>query len=452
MAKKQKPNILFILIDDLGWQDLQCYGSKFYETPNIDKLRSEGMMFTNAYSACAVCSPTRASILTGKNPAHLQFTGHITAIGRHRYPEHGRIIPPDDKMYVDLNEIMIPEALKSLGYKSISIGKWHVGKEEKYFPTLQGFDINIAGYEHGSPPTYWGPYKNPNSDWNPKIKNMMEGEPGEYLTDRLTDEAIHFIKNNKERPFFIYLSHYAVHTPLEAPDSLVRKYEKKLKKNKSQKSAVYAAMIENMDTNIGRLLFELQKMNLSDNTIIIFYSDNGGEQRATSNKPLREGKGFLYEGGIRVPLIIKWPGKVGANTTCDVPVISDDIYPTIMEIIGKGVKPAKDIDGLSLIPVLRHSKTLKREQLCWYYPHYSPQAKMPGYAIRKGDFKLIEHYDPEKIELFNIKYDINESQNLADSHPEKVNELKRAFDSWLKKMDPVMHSLNPNYTEGYRDE
>ena len=206
MAKKQKPNILFILIDDLGWQDLQCYGSKFYETPNIDKLRSEGMMFTNAYSACAVCSPTRASILTGKNPAHLQFTGHITAIGRHRYPEHGRIIPPDDKMYVGLNEIMIPEALNPVDYKSISIGKWHVGKEEKYFPTLQGFDINIAGYEHGSPPTYWGPYKNPNSDWNPKIKNMMEGEPGEYLTDRLTDEAIHFIKIIKNVLFlFIYL-------------------------------------------------------------------------------------------------------------------------------------------------------------------------------------------------------------------------------------------------------
>ncbi|SHF26121.1 Sulfatase [Mariniphaga anaerophila] len=230
MAEKQRPNILLILIDDLGWQDLQCYGSKFYETPNIDKLRTEGIMFTNAYSACPVCSPTRASILTGKNPAHLQFTGHITSVGEHRYPEHGRIIPPDDKMYVDLDEIMIPEALKSLGYNSISIGKWHVGNKEKYFPTHQGFDMNIAGYEHGSPPTYWGPYEKLSSDWNPKIKNMKEGKSGEYLTDRLTDEAISFIKANKKNPFFLYLSHYAVHTPLEASDSLVRKYEKKWKK------------------------------------------------------------------------------------------------------------------------------------------------------------------------------------------------------------------------------
>lgn len=451
-TKKQKPNILFILIDDLGWQDLQCYGSEFYETPNIDKLRSEGMMFTNAYSACAVCSPTRASILTGKNPAHLQFTGHITAIGRHRYPEHGRIIPPDDKMYVELNETMIPEALKSLGYTSISIGKWHVGNQEKYFPTHQGFDINIAGYEHGSPPTYWGPYKNPDSDWNPEIKNMKEGKSGEYLTDRLTDEAINFIKANKKNPFFLYLSHYAVHTPLEAPDSLIKKYEKKMKENKSQKSAVYAAMVENMDANVGRLLKEVNQMNLSNNTVVIFYSDNGGEQRATNNTPLREGKGFLYEGGIRVPLIIKWPEKVSANSSCDVPVISDDIYPTIMEMFGKGVKPAKDIDGLSLVPLLRGKKSLKREELCWYYPHYSPQAKMPGYAIRKGDYKLIEHYDPEKIELFNLKNDLGESKNLVDFYPEKVKELKQTFDLWLKKMNPVMHSPNPNYLEGYRDE
>lgn len=450
--RKQKPNILFILVDDLGWQDLQCYGSNFYETPNIDKLRSEGMMFTNAYSACPVSSPTRASILTGKNPAHLQFTGHITAIGRHRYPEHGRIIPPKDKMHVDLNEILIPEALNPLGYKSSSIGKWHVGNKEKFFPIHQGFDINIAGYEHGSPPTYWEPYKNPNSDWNPEIKNLTEGKPGEYLTDRLTDETIAFIRQNKENPFFVYLSHYAVHTPLEAPDFLVKKYEKKMGKNNAQRSAVYAAMVENLDTNIGRLLSEIKKMDLTDKTIIIFYSDNGGEQIATNNNPLREGKGFLYEGGIRVPLIVKWPGKVQENTTCDEPVISDDIYPTIMEMIGKGVKPAKDIDGLSLVPLLMGKNMLEREQLCWYYPHYSPQAKMPGYAIRKGDYKLIEHYDPETIELFNLKNDIGETKNLVDFKPEKVVELKQTFDLWLKKMNPVMHSLNPNYIEGYRDK
>lgn len=446
-----KPNILFILIDDLGWKDLQCYGSDFYETPNIDKLRSEGMMFTNAYSACPVCSPTRASILTGKNPAHLQFTGHITSINMHRFPPFGKIIPPQDKMYVDLDQIMIPEALKPLGYKSISIGKWHVGITEDYFPTEQGFDINIAGYEHGSPPTYWGPYKNPDLNWNSAIKNMSEGEPGEYLTDRLTDEAINFMRANKNNPFFIYLSHYAVHTPLEAPESLVRKYEKKLENNSTQKNAVYAAMIENVDTNVGRLLSELEQLELTENTIVIFYSDNGGLKSVTNNEPLREGKAYLYEGGIRVPLIIKWPGKILANSTCNKPVISDDLYPTIMDMIGKGVEPANDIDGLSLYPLLLGKEKLNREQLCWYYPHYG-LAKMPGYAIRKGDFKLIEHYDPVKIELFNLRDDLSESNNLAESNPGKVEELKQSFHNWLKKMNPVMHTSNPNFKEGSRDD
>lgn len=444
-AKKQRPNILFILIDDLGWQDLHCYGSNFYETPNIDRLRSEGMMFTSAYSACPVCSPTRASILTGKNPAHLQFTGHITATGHHRYPDFGRIIPPQDKMHVDLNEIMIPEAIKPLGYTTISIGKWHVGDQEKYFPTHQGFDENIAGYAQGSPPTFWAPYKNSNLSWNPKIENFDEGQPGEYLTDRLTDEAIKYVKEHKEHPFFIYLSHYAVHTPLEAPDSLVKKFESKIKEGANQKNAIYAAMVSNVDYNVGRLLSVLDRSGLTDNTVVILCSDNGGTTEATSNSPLREGKGFLYEGGIRVPLIVKWPGKIVNGSICNTPVISDDLYPTIMEIIGKGVQPAKEIDGLSLVPLLLGKEHLKRDQLCWYYPHYSPQAKMPGNAIRKGDFKLIEHYDPVKIELFNLKEDLGEKSNLADSNPDKVRELKQSFDKWLRDMKPIKHTFNPNY-------
>ena len=446
-AKKQKPNVLFILVDDLGWKDLGCYGSSFYETPNIDKLRSEGMMFTNAYSACPVCSPTRASILTGKNPAHLQFTGHITAIGKHRYPEHGRIIPPDDKMYVGLNEIMIPEALISLGYATASIGKWHVGDKEKYFPTHQGFDVNIAGYNQGSPPTYWAPYKNAKLDWNPSIENMDEGQPGEYLTDRLTTEAINFIKDHREKPFFLYLSHYAVHTPLEAPDSLVKKYEKKIRSGQPQNNAVYAAMIESVDTNVGWLLDELESLGLTENTIVILYSDNGGTTEATNNFPLREGKGFLYEGGIRVPLIIKWPGAVKSGSLCHEPVISDDLYPTIMDMIGNGVEPATDIDGLSLVPLLLGQNRLARKQLCWYYPHYSPQAKMPGSAIRKGDFKLIKFYDPENTELYNLKNDLGETLNISSDNPQKIRELELALDDWIKKMDPVMFKLNPQYIQ-----
>ena len=444
-AKEKNPNIVFILVDDLGWQDLHCYGSSFYETPNIDKLRSEGMMFTDAYSAAPVCSPTRASILTGKNPAHLQFTGHITRIGRHRYPEHGRIIPPNDKMHVELDEIMIPEALNGLGYASVSIGKWHVGDEEKYFPVNQGFDMNIAGYEDGSPPTYWGPYEI-DREWNGVIKNLPHRKSGEYLTDRLTDEAIKFIRKNKQKPFFTYLSYYAVHTPLEAPDSLVKKYEAKLKEQPVQKSATYAAMIEKVDDNVGRLLDEVDKMGLTDNTIVIFYSDNGGTTEATINTPLREGKGYLYEGGIRVPLIFKWPGRIRPNTRSDVPVISDDLVPTIVDMAGEGARLPDDIDGISLLPLLEGKSTeLNREELCWYYPQYSPQAQMPGYAIRKDDFKLIEHYDPQRIELFHLTNDISESQNLAEKMPEKVEELKASFQNWLKQMNPVKHTENPDY-------
>lgn len=443
LAQKRKPNVLFILVDDLGWQDLKCYGSKFYETPNIDMLRSQGMMFTDAYSASPVCSPTRASILTGKNPAKLHFTGHITAIGKHRFPKDAQIIPPNDNMFVPLKEVMIPEALLNLGYATASIGKWHVGKEEKYFPTHQGFDVNIAGYEHGSPPTYWGPYEN-ESDWNPVIKNLCDREKGEYLTDRLTNEAIRFIQEHKERPFFLYLSHYGVHTPMEAPPDLVEKYEKKLKNNPIQKNATYAAMIENMDTNIGRLLNTVEELGLSENTIVIFYSDNGGEGKVTHNYPLREGKGFLYEGGIRVPLIIKWSGKITENSTSTTPVISDDLYPTIMDLIGKGTQPGIDLDGLSLKPILIKGKAISRTKLFWYYPHYSPQAKIPGHAIRKGDFKLIESYDPKTVELYNLKEDIGERINLAKDYPAKVLELQNHFKEWLKKTNPILHTINPN--------
>jgi arylsulfatase A len=329
----------------------------------------------------------------------------------------------------------------------VSIGKWHVGDKEMYFPTHQGFDQNIAGYEDGSPPTYWGPYEI-DRDWNSIIKNLPERTIDEYLTDRLTDEAIKFIRDHKERPFFVYLSHYAVHTPLEAPESLVKKYESKLKSNPSQKSATYAAMIEKVDDNVGRLLDEVDKLGLTDNTIVIFCSDNGGTSEATINTPLREGKGFLYEGGIRVPLMVKWPGKIKANTSCAVPVISDDLYPTIMEMIGEGTKPAKDIDGISLLPLLKEeTAALRRDELCWYYPHYSPQAQMPGYAIRKENFKLIEHYDPAKLELFDLSTDISETQNLAKEMPEKVEELKTSYQVWLKKMNPVLHTANPDFID-----
>lgn len=446
-AKKEKPNIIYILIDDLGWADLSYMGNEFYETPNIDMLRSQSMMFTNAYSACPVSSPSRASILTGKNPSHLRFTGHITAIGRHRYPEHGRIVPPQDRMYVALEETMIPELLKPAGYKTISIGKWHVGNEGKYFPEHQGFDINIAGYEHGSPSTYWAPYSNPDLDWNPKIKNLSDGVPGEYLTDRLTDEAVSFIRAHRDTSFFMYLSHYAVHTPLEAPAELVDKYKKKAGSNHKGMSPTYAAMIEKVDDNVGRIMRELEALGLDDDTIIVFSSDNGGTTEATVNTPLREGKGFLYEGGIRIPLLVKWPGHISYGSTCDEMVITDDLFPTIADMAGLRKSVPEDIDGVSLMPLLKGKKSLKRNMLCWYYPHYSPQAQMPGYAVRKGDYKLIEHYDPLKVELYNLMTDIGEENDLSDVMPEKVQELKRDFEDWMKEMNPIRHTHNENFID-----
>mgnify|MGYP002641661090 CR=1 FL=1 len=437
-----KPNIVLVVIDDLGWMDLGCYGSTFYETPNIDKLASEGMRFTNAYSACPVCSPTRAALLTGKSPARLQFTGHITAIGRHRHPEFSRIIPPKDRMHVRLEEVTIAEVLKPAGYSTISIGKWHVGDEEKYYPTHQGFDENIAGYNHGSPPAYFYPYEDPEKEWNPKIPTLHGGQEGEYLTDRLTNEAIEFIDRSQANPLCLYLPYYAVHTPLQAPDELVKKYEKKLQTDGSQKNAVYAAMVERTDYNVGRLMQKLNDAGLRDNTLVILASDNGGLSKVTHNLPLREGKGFLYEGGIRVPLIIRKPGIIESGTICHVPTISHDLYPTILDFVSSS-KPGDDIEGNSLMPLLEGKEAACDHELYWYYPHYSPQAKQPASAVRDGRYKLIHFYDPEKIELYDLENDLSEHNDLAEKMPQKRDELLAKLQKWLKSSGAILHTMNP---------
>ena len=438
------PNIVLIVVDDLGWKDVGCYGSSFYETPNIDQLAEEGMRFTNAYSACPVCSPTRAALLTGKSPAKLQFTGHITAIGRHRYPEHGRIIPPEDRMFIPLEEVIIAEALKPAGYHTISIGKWHVGNEEKYYPTAQGFDTNIAGYKHGSPPSYFYPYEDPDKKWNPGIPTLKGGKEGEYLTDRLTDEAIRFVDNSKNRPFLLYLPYYAVHTPLQAPQDLINKYEKKLATDSSQKNAIYGAMVERMDYNVGRLMKKITDLGLRENTFVILVSDNGGLSTVTNNQPLREGKGFLYEGGIRIPLIISWQGRIKPGCVCNTPTISHDIYPTITDIV-TGSQPGEGIEGKSLVPLLMGAGKFQERELYWYYPHYSPQAKQPAAAVRDGDYKLVHFYDPEQKELYNLANDIGEQKNLAEKIPEKVRQLDEKLETWLKFVKAKKHTLNPDY-------
>lgn len=435
----QKPNFLIILIDDLGSQDLGCYGQAYIQTPNIDQLASEGMRWTNAYSAAPVCSPSRAALLTGKSTARVRFTGHITAIGKHRYPEHGRIIPPDDLMYLPHEEILIPEVLKPLGYKSISIGKWHVG-HEGYFPTDQGFDINIGGWTHGSPPSHFYPYKS-DKDWNPSIPSLHGGAEGEYLTDRLTDEAIHFMEQNKDNPFLIYLSQYAVHSPLEAPAPLVEKYKTIVKGTKID--PVYAAMVESVDTNIGRLLAKVEELGLDKNTVVIFASDNGAVAGTSDNSPFRAGKGYLYEGGIRVPFIVRWPGRIKDGSISENPTISQDIFSTIVDISGSKIKTDIAIDGRSLVPDF--NQQIDSTELFWYYPHYSPQSKIPGAAIRSGAYKLIQYYDPEKVELYNLENDIGEKNDLSEIMPDKVEELSEKIETWLDDSKAIRHTLNPDY-------
>jgi arylsulfatase A-like enzyme len=375
----------------------------------------------------------------------LRFTGHITAIGRHRYPEHGRIIPPDDRFFIPLEEVSLARALKPAGYTSASIGKWHVGNEPKYWPLGHGFDVNVAGHSYGSPPSYWYPYKAPDRDWNNEIPTLKGGTKGEYLTNRLTDESIDFMKDNKDRPFFLYLPHYAVHTPLQAPPDLVEKYRGKMQADRSQKSPIYGAMIENLDWNVGRLTSTLQELGLEEDTVFIFASDNGGELEATRNAPLREGKGYLYEGGIRVPLIVKWPGRAPEGSTCHAPVTSEDLYPTIVEMAGEGTASNEVLDGRSLVPLLEGSGGIGNRDLHWYYPHYSPQARMPGAVIRSGDYKLIQHYDPDKVELYDLSQDLGEKKDLSGKDPGMTAKLQEALDDWLRSVDAQMHTLNPDY-------
>ncbi len=444
-TRERRQNIVLILVDDLGWVDLGCYGSSFYETPNIDALARQGMRFTRAYSSCPVCSPSRAAILTGKSPARLRFTGHITATGRHRYPQQGRIIPPSDRLYIPLDEISLARALKPAGYVSASIGKWHVGNEPKYWPLGHGFDINVAGHTHGSPPSYWYPYKCPDREWNAEIPTLKGGRDGEYLTDRLTDESIRFVEDNRDRSWFLYLPHYAVHTPLQAPTELVEKYKAKMRFDRSQKSPVYAGMIENLDDNVGRLLGAIGRLGLEQDTVVILTSDNGGTLKATYNTPLRGGKGYLYEGGIRVPLIVRWPGRVKEGSVCEVPVIGEDLYPTIVRIAGDGCISNDVVDGTSLVPLLNGAQAGHERDLHWYYPHYAPEAEMPGACIISGRLKLIHHYDPERLELYDIVHDLGEKHDLSKEMPEEVECLQKKLGDWLSSVNAQMHSLNPEY-------
>ncbi len=444
--RHKKLNFVFILIDDLGWRDLSCYGSTFYETPNIDRLANEGMIFTNAYAAAPVCSPTRASIFTGKYPARLKITDWIGS-GKRK----GKLLPAANLPFLPREEVTFAEVFKKNGYSTCFIGKWHLGYQP-FYPQYQGFDINIGGHEAGEPGSYFYPYKHQNSDYF-NVPGLEDGKEGEYLTDRLTDEALKFIDSNVNKPFLLFLSHYAVHTPLQSKEELTKKYKQKAKKidkqnreefvkehnaftKQIQDNPKYAGMVQSVDESVGRILDKLHQLGIENNTAIIFMSDNGGlstllwRWSATSNLPLRAGKGWLYEGGIREPMIVKLPGKVMPGSVCDVPVISTDFYPTMLEMAGFPLLSSQHKDGVSLIPLLYQQGSIPRQAVYWHYPHYHDSGSKPSGAIRVGDYKLIEWFEDVSVELYNLKEDISEKNNLADKMLEKVSELKQMLYDW----------------------
>jgi arylsulfatase A-like enzyme len=440
-------NVVFILIDDMGWTDLSCYGSTFYRTPNIDRLAKEGMRFTNAYAACPVCSPTRASILTGKYPARLHITDWIPGL----VPPGMAMREPEWTKQLPLEETTIAEALKARSYRTGAIGKWHLGGRD-YYPEKQGFDKNVGGTSEPQPPKYFAPYN---------IETLPEGPAGEYLTDRLATESLRFLDETGKQPFFLYLAHFAVHMPIQAKKDLTEAYEDRIRPGQSQSHPVYAAMVQSVDESVGALLRHLEQSGVADRTVVIFTSDNGGvikPQHITSMEPLRGEKGTLWEGGIRVPLIVKWPGIARPGSVCDVPVSSPDYFPTIAEIAGARL-PEGGLDGTSIVPLLRGSRSLKRDTLYWHYPHYNLHQALvplrPSGAIRKGDFKLIEQYEDGSLELYNLRSDIGERFNLAYSHPQKAEELRNDLHAWLRSVGaqmptPAPENYDPRKTEEWK--
>jgi arylsulfatase A-like enzyme len=434
-AAAASPNVILIVADDLGWKDLGCYGSSFYQSPNLDGLARDGMRFTSNYSACTVCSPTRAALLTGKYPARLHITDWIPG----QPPENPKLIVPDFTKQLPLDEVTIAERLKDAGYATASIGKWHLGGKE-FYPEKQGFDINIAGTDFPQPrPGYFAPYN---------IETIEQGPEGEYITDRLTGEAVKFIREKSDVPFFLYLPHFAVHTPIQAKGRLIARHEKRLRElgDTEQTNAPYAAMIESLDQSVGRIRKTLGELGIADNTIIIFTSDNGGRVPTTSNAPLRVGKGSCYEGGVRVPLIVYWPGVTKAGSETGVPTISMDLFPTILNMAGQNV--TGECDGASVVALLRDDGKMAGRTLYWHYPHYQHYQQggtTPYSAIRKGDYRLIEFLDDSRVELYNVRKDIGERHNIAGANPELVKELREDLQTWRASVNAQMPTQNLKY-------
>jgi len=451
-AEGRKPNVVLVLVDDLGWADSSTYGSKYYETPNLSRLAAGGMTFTDGYAACAVCSPTRAAVMTGRWPARLGVTDWIRArfqggkIPADQEPPAGfvggpnnQLLCPKNALWLNLAETTIAEALGPAGYTSCHIGKWHLGPDA-WYPEKQGFDYNIGGCDCGQPPSYYDPYKNPRQG---QIPTITPRQPGEYLTDREGDEAAAFITKHAGRPFFLYMAHYAVHTPIQPRKDLAEKYKAKPATDR-HKNAAYAAMIESVDTALGKIMKALDDAGVADHTLVIFTSDNGGLVPVTNNTPLRSGKGHPYEGGIREPLVVRWPGVARPGTRCNVPVTSVDYFPTICEATGVGLPADRTIDGESILPLLAGTGNLKRDAIYWHFPHYRGRIH-PYSIIRKGPWKLIRWHEGPAWELYNLADDLSETKDLAGAMPAKVKQLDTQLMAHLVAVGAKMPKPNPGY-------
>ncbi|MGN0231451.1 MAG: sulfatase [Muribaculaceae bacterium] len=477
----ERPNVLFVMVDDFGWMDVSYNGSKFYETPNIDRLASEGMVFTDGYAAASISSPSRVSLMTGKYPARTGITDWIPGYQYGRtlqQLEKYKMIAPEMPLNMPLEEQTVAETFKGNGYATYHIGKWHCADDSLYYPQYQGFDVNIGGWLKGSPNgirrsdngqgAYNSPYRNP---------YLSDGPDGEFLTDRLGDESVKIIEENGDTtPFFMYLSFYAVHTPIEAKPEYVKYFTEKARKigidgkepfttdlewyrkaehkawhwkeRTIQNDAEYAALIYSMDENVGKVLDALRANGLEDNTIVCFLSDNGGlstaEGSPTTNAPLRAGKGWLYEGGIREPFIIKYPPMVKAGSECNQPVIAVDFYPTLLDLAGIPQVPEQHVDGRSLLPLLKGEK-YDRGPIFWHYPHYGGKGDTPAGAVRLGDYKLIEFYEDNHVELYNLRQDISETRDLSVSEPQLTSQMRTMLHQWLEQCDAKMPKHNPYY-------
>jgi arylsulfatase A len=438
----ERLNVIVILADDLGWTDLGCFGSDFYETPRLDAMAASGIKFTQNYSACTVCSPTRAALLTGKYPARLHITDWIPGA----MPDNPKLLVPDWTKYLPHPEVTLAEVFKQAGYATGSLGKWHLGTAA-YYPETQGFDLNVAGTDKPQPPSFHAPWK---------IPTLSEGQSGDYLTDRMATEATQFIERFQDQPFFLYLPHFAVHTPIEGRADLVSKYQAKLQPHHRHRNVQYAAMIESLDAAVGRVLDKLQELHLDQRTIVVFTSDNGGRitQETTTNLPLRYGKASAYEGGVRVPLIIHGPGVGRTGSVCDEPVITMDLFTTLVDLAGLSLPDSASStgpsgrDGLSLQPLLQTGSSLPPRDLFWHYPHhqhYQLGGTMPYAAVRSGPYKLIEFFNDMHVELYDLSHDLGESEDLATSRPEVVERLRAKLHAWQTAVGAQMPTPNPDY-------